>query len=153
MDDIMEIVWLALCRVYDEQIYLINNRVSERSIVFWFGIYFHELMQGTEFESLDIDVEYNRNFQDAKRTENFERGTFPDFILHERGSNENNILIIEFKPWWNAGTDDDIIKLGDFTATLSGYNYDIGLSILLGQESPTCIVVEDGEVSSEITNE
>lgn len=36
---------------------------------------------------------------------------YPDFILHKRGSNDFNILIIEFKTWWNPQNDEDIEKL------------------------------------------
>lgn len=145
-EDLLQIVNSALTRVYREHDYLIQNRVSERSIVFWFGIYFHELVAETRFETFDIDVEYNRNFQDSKRTPNFEHGTFPDFILHRRGSNDHNILIIEFKPWWNTGTDDDITKLCDFTRPNGGYNYTIGLSILLDRTEPVITRVMRGEV-------
>ncbi|MCF6268640.1 MAG: hypothetical protein L3J41_02920 [Melioribacteraceae bacterium] len=108
MDEILDMVKAALARIYDAHIYLIENRVSERSIVFWFGVYLRELLKETEFETLDLDLEYNRNFQRAKRTRNFPRGTYPDFILHRRGSNDENLLIIEFKPWWNQTTDDDL---------------------------------------------
>lgn len=149
MNEILEMVTNALTRVYEEQFYLIVNRVSERSIVFWFGVYFYDLLQGTEFENLNLDVEYNRNLLGVKRTRHFRRGTYPDLILHERGSNESNILIVEFKPWWDTDIDEDIVKLQDFTNPDGEYKYDIGLSILLGQESPTCIIVKNSEVTGE----
>lgn len=151
--EILQVVKSALARVYEKHFYLIENRVSERSIAFWFGVYFYELLKGTKFENLDIDMEYNRNFQGTKRTRNFRRGTFPDFILHERGSNENNILIIEFKPWWNKRTDNDIVKLCDFTRPDGDYRYNIGLSITFGKVSPTCRVVTKGKVLAENKNE
>ncbi len=149
MNDILEIVISVLDRVYADHSYLIQNRVSERSIVFWFGIYFYELIQGTKYSEYDMDVEYNRNFQEVKRTENYPRGTFPDLILHKRGSNDSNIIIIEFKPWWNPGTGDDLKKLQDFTNHDGEYKYGLGLSILIDHETPNGKIVENGEVVGE----
>ena len=74
MDKIVKLVVSALERVYADHHYLIENRVSERSIVFWFGISLYELLNGTEFENLDLDVEYNRNLLGVKRTQHFEQG-------------------------------------------------------------------------------
>lgn len=149
MDEIVQLVVSALKRVYADHSYLIQNQVSERSIVFWFGLYFYETIQGTEYSAYDLDVEYNRNLQEVKRTENYPRGTFPDLILHKRGSNDSNILIIEFKPWWNPGTDDDLIKLQDFTNPDSSYKYDLGLSILIDRETPRGLILQNGEVVGE----
>ena len=80
--NLLGIVWDALNKVYDEHMYLIENRVSERSIVFWFGIYFYELIKETSFSEYDLDVEYNRNLREAKKTRHFKHGTYPDLILH-----------------------------------------------------------------------
>lgn len=149
MNDIVGMVVSVLDRVYADHNYLIENKVSERSIVFWFGIYIYEVIQGTRYSEYDLDVEYNRNLLEVKRTENFPHGTYPDLILHKRGNNDSNILIIEFKPWWNPGTDDDLIKLQDFTNPDNGYKYDLGLSILLGREKPQAKIIKNGEVIGE----
>jgi hypothetical protein len=141
MADIVQLVKIVMERVYVDHSYLIKNQVSERSIVFWFGIYFHEIIQGTEFSEYDLDVEYNRNLRKVKRTEQFKRGTYPDLILHKRGSNDNNILIIVSKSCWNADSSDDIRKLIDFTDPNAEYKYDLGLSVLIGREILKGIIV------------
>jgi len=149
MDEIIQLVISALERVYANHSYLIQNRVSERSIVFWFGIYFYEIIHGSEYSEFDLDTEYNRNMRAVKRTRRFPHGTYPDLILHKRGSNDSNILIIEFKPWWHPGTDDDLIKLQDFTHPDGDYKYDLGLSIVIGRDTPQGKIIQNGEVLSE----
>ena len=37
----------------------------------------------------------------TKKLPSFPNGTFPDEILYKRGSNDNNILVMEFKTYWN----------------------------------------------------
>lgn len=52
----------ACKKIYKEDKYLINNRVSERAIVFRLGIYIQRLMSwDTELKFYNLDNEYNRN--------------------------------------------------------------------------------------------
>ncbi|MBN1304913.1 MAG: hypothetical protein JXA13_10800 [Anaerolineales bacterium] len=149
MSEILEMIASSLGKIYENHIYLIEKQVSERSIVFWFGVYFHEILQGTEYSEYDLDVEYNRNMREPKRTQHSEHSTYPDLILHKRGSNESNFLIIEFKPWWNPGNDSDLQKLQDFTNPDSEYKYEIGLSILIGLEMAKYTIIKKGEIKGE----
>ncbi|WP_297453106.1 hypothetical protein [Persephonella sp.] len=137
-ENLIELVKKALDKVYQEQKYLIENRVHERSIVFWFGIYFYELLKNSEFKGYDLDFEYNRNFDDVKRTEHSVNGTYPDIILHKRGSNEYNLLAIEFKTWWSDKKQfkDDIRKLKDFINPNGKYRYKLALFVILGKDKP-----------------
>jgi len=146
-ETILDLVKATLKIIYEQDNYLIKKEVSERSIVHHFANRFGRLKEETEYSHLDIDVEYNRNLDDKKKTKRFQGGTYPDFILHERGNNENNTLIIEFKTWWNLGTDDDLIKLQDFTDPNSVYKYDLGLSIIIGRDAPIGIIVQNGEIA------
>ncbi len=135
-DKLIEFVKEALDKVYQEQKYLIENRVHERSIVFWFGVYFYELLKNSEFKSYDLDFEYNRNFDDVKRTEHFVHGTLPDIILHKRGSNEYNLLAIEFKTWWSYKKQfkNDIRKLQDFMNPNGKYRYKNALFVIFEED-------------------
>jgi hypothetical protein len=81
-----------------------------------------------------------------KKTENFPDGTYPDILLHKRGSNEHNLLIIEFKTWWSPDNSRDLIKLKDFTRPDGKYKYKCGLSIILGKDKATIIPLEKGEI-------
>ena len=109
----------------------------KRSIIFWFGVYFYKLLKNSEFKDYDLDFEYNRNFDDVKRTKHFVHGTFPDIILHKRGSKNNNLLIIEFKTSLNNKEENesrDIMKLRDFINPNGKYRYKQALFVILERD-------------------
>ncbi|MEA5107114.1 MAG: hypothetical protein VB010_07145 [Sphaerochaeta associata] len=130
-DCIHSLICSALDNLYIHDLYLIRNKVNERSIVNRFSIYFQEKLSQNGYADYNLDVEYNKDHSNLKRTINFPRGTYPDVIVHKRGSNEYNLCIIEFKPWWRSNTDRDILKLRDFSNQEGDYGYGIGLSIIL----------------------
>lgn len=143
----------ALSDLYTRDRYLIINRgndctqvsnhVSERGIVFRFGIYFESYIKElSEFRDYNIDVEYNRNNYDMKRLPSFPNGTYPDLIMHRRGSNKHNLLIIEFKTWWGTDIISDINKVREFMDPVGEYKYKQGLSVVLDKENPVCHWVE-----------
>jgi len=146
--ELFKLVNNALKRLYKHHEYLIKNKVHERSIVFWFGVYLHELLQHKEKEyaEFNLDFEYNKNHSNPKRTKNFQKGTYPDIILHKRGSNEHNLLIIEFKTWWSQDNSRDLMKLKDFTLPDGKYKYKCGLSIILGKDKPIITVLQRREI-------
>lgn len=103
----------CLDKLYENDSYLIlnyskdePNHVSERSIVFRFGIYFEEFVR-EKLPSYNLDSEYNRNKADKKFLPSWKSGCYPDIIIHKRGSNDDNFLVIEFKTWWNSEQSDD----------------------------------------------
>lgn len=139
-----ECVEKALEELYQHDEYLIVNRptgsksdchVSERGIVFRFGIYFQQLLNNTVYKDFNIDVEYNRNMYEKKMLPSFLNGTFPDLILHKRGSNDYNVLVLEFKTWWNSYTKEDINKIDQFIDKNGKYCYLLGASIVLEKEN------------------
>lgn len=136
---------IALDKVYKYDEYLIanspvenkNNHVSERGIVFRFGIYLQNLIEKYNcLKDYNLDMEYNRNFCDPKILPLFPHGTYPDMIIHKRGSNDFNLLVIEFKTWWNRNNDRDIQKIKKYMSIEGKYKYQFGLSITLNQDKP-----------------
>ena len=146
--ELFKLVDNALEKVYKHHEYLIKNQVHERSIVFWFGVYLHELLQhkGKKYAEYNLDFEYNKDHSNPKRTKNFQKGTYPDILLHKRGSNEHNLFIIEFKPWWRSDNSRDLRKLRDFTRLDGNYKYKYGLSIILRKDEATITVLQKGEI-------
>lgn len=142
-DKLENIIKQALDRLYKNDSYLIFNRpagstkdchVSERGIVFRFGLYFYELLNEIDndfFNELSLDVEYNRNFYEMKTLYSFTNGTFPDMIIHRRSSNDCNFLVLEFKTWWNKDNSRDIQKVSGFMDTKQCYRYKYGATIFL----------------------
>ena len=144
--EIQNMLCLALEAVYQKDTYLIHNNngtidnhVSERGIVFRYGIYLDEVAR-TKFPLLNVDTEYNRNRNDLKRLPTRQRGSYPDLILHERGTNNNNFLVIEFKTWWDSNQNDDKSKIEAFCDPLGEYRYKYGVLILFGKRRDEAIV-------------
>lgn len=111
--------------------------VGERAIVFRFAYYLQKILENNHlFQGLSVDCEYNRNLNDVKRTPKFPQGTYPDLILHKRGEESNNLLIMEFKAYWNKDKNKhyDIDKLNDFIDVKGDYGYDYGIYVILEKE-------------------
>ena len=92
---------------------------SERSIVHKYAIYFEKLIINELNNNCEycVDVEYNQNIDRLKTTPSRLNGAYPDMILHKRGTNDHNILVAEFKTWWNKDKkeiDKDIENSKDF---------------------------------------
>lgn len=137
IEELKSMIKRVLTRIYDVDYYLIDNKVNERSIVFRFGLYFNTLIGKSSFKGLDVDCEYNRNLGEPKRTENYPKGVLPDLLLHRRNSNDENLLVIEFKGHWNKkGRKWDKQKLEDFTSQSGEYAYALGAFIDLWEYEP-----------------
>lgn len=103
------------------------------------------------FRYLTLILNTTRITQIQKELLIFPKGAYPDLILHRRGSNDKNILLIEFKTWWHQKTDIDIKKIKNFTARDGRYKYPLGLSIVLNRERSEVNVMPfmNGEVGNE----
>ncbi len=114
----------------------IDVHVHERSICFKFGLYLNKYTEANKILSkYDLDAEYNRDIDGIKRLSNRMNGCYPDLILHKRGNNENNILIIECKGWWaqEADIESDREKIAAFLNSVR-YRYMLGLLILFNKD-------------------
>ena len=137
LDPIRQYVQRAVDEVYKNDKSLIVRDVNERSIVFRFGLYLYEILKFTEFKDFDIDVEYNRNGNDIKRIPSRPNGSFPDLIIHKRGVNTDNLLVVEFKTEWSNQTQqDDVKKIRDFMNKEGKYKFRYGATILIGRDKP-----------------
>lgn len=109
-----------------------EDHIAERSIVFRFGIYLDKHL--AKFKCLNkyhLDAEYNRDIDDLKCIPSRANGCSPDLIIHKRGSNNDNLLLIERKGWWSLkGTIiDDCNKIRDFMENKE-FKYRFGLLII-----------------------
>lgn len=136
----------ALDKVYKEQPNLIKTNSSndelvhnnERAIVFRFGHYLIELIrQESSLTDYVVDVEYNRLGYEIKRliANNVVEYIYPDLIVHKRVK-KDNLLVIEFKTWWNSNQTEDEAKIRKLIDPNGEYNYKYGLLVLLGKEEP-----------------
>lgn len=132
---ILELIKVSLERLYDQDQYLIchgeDHYNSERAVVFRFGIYFNQAVENSNL-NYTVDVEYSKNIDKIKRIGT--KNVIPDLILHERGNNENNVLVMEFKTWWGEGQKHDREKIKQFCKFEGEYKYQYGVTILLGKK-------------------
>ncbi len=126
----------ALDELYENDSYLISNHnngynhVSERGIVFRFGIYFEKIVK-KNLPGYNLDSEYNRNNGLIKKLPNRKNGSFPDIIVHKRGTNSDNLLVLEFKTWWNSDIGEDVRKIKEFCDKEGTYRFYTGAVICL----------------------
>lgn len=123
----------ALSLLYKNDKHLIDIHANERSIVFRFGYYFQNLLSmHCEYKEYFLDLEYNRDGEDPKKTANHQNGIYPDVILHKRGDNNDNLLVMEFKGHWNnEGQEKDKSKILDLMNPNGEYEYKKGYTVLL----------------------
>lgn len=119
--DVKQKVDKAISKLFKLDQYLLIHDLNERTIAHKLAVYLQE-----EFNKYDVDCEYNRNAdeiskmkmiyvveEEFKKIKNIKRefiidiiqddieymrlSTFPDVIIHERGKNTSNQLVIEIK--------------------------------------------------------
>ena len=165
INELIEMTLSVLEKLYKNDEILFINDVCERSLVFRFGIYLNNMLnKNDKFNNLNVDSEYNRNVRGVNiyksiGIDNYRRKTYPDIIIHERGTNDNNQLAIEFKKWnknkqneflayENKRINIDNAKLEYYTANNKEYKYKLGLAIVFGRviEDTTITVYLNGKV-------
>lgn len=153
-EDLNKYISCSLNILYERDHYLIYHKrddktnengshVSERSIVFRFGLYFDSIFRESITSFYHIDVEYNRDINDVKtlpQADNFveNKNRCPDLIVHRRGNNNHNLLVIEFKPWWNQNQKADKEKVKLFVTPSIQYKYKYGAVVLFGKQREEC---------------
>ncbi len=111
---------------------LLCLKANERSIT-------HKLAEHLQhqFADLDVDCEYNRHGYDVKRLTwghettrkdcTHAKTVYPDIIVHKRGCDDINILVIEVKKSDGGDPSRDMEKLSAFTDPNGEYKYKLGL--------------------------
>ena len=123
----------ALELLYRNDRHLLDTNVNERTLTARLGHYLTGL-----YPNNDVDCEYNRNGQTSKTLRLLgNRRNYPDIIVHERGTNDHNILVIEAKKAVNNDHDTDHQKLRGFTSPNDDYQYEFGIHLTFG--TPTVI--------------
>lgn len=110
----------SLKKLREKDKYLLDIAVNERTITHRLAMYIQEL-----FPDWHVDCEYNRDGMDKKalltlfiniNSDDLDAKTvFPDIIIHERGE-DNNLLVIEVKKKCNNDQlkDKDLKKLNAY---------------------------------------
>lgn len=165
----------AIKNFLDKEPFLLERNLNERTISFKFA----EYLQKEYGEKYNVDCEYNRmpnddknmdegyitkrlhlNIEEIKTNNDKGQTVFPDIIIHKRGINDNNFLVIEIKLENNkdgrrrlngkeiSSKDFDIEKLKRFTTALE---YEHGIYLEFDKDGLSNIkFFQNGE---EIVNE
>lgn len=110
----------------------------------------NRLKDNNNFSEYNIDCEYNRDIFNEKKYKEIvydekKHKIKPDLIMHKRGSNDCNILAIEFKTYFNYNKKSikiDRLKLQALTNSELNYKYKIGLLITLGKKRDKVNIVK-----------
>lgn len=134
MDIILSKLKKALRTLENKDLYLVEKDLHERTIVCKLANYLQ-----TEFEGLDVDVEYNKNADVSKKiiknsneNNDEEISVYPDIIIHKRGTSENR-LIVEVKKKTNSKNREfDMYKIIQYLNPKNNLKYENGIFIDLG---------------------
>jgi len=150
-EEVREKLFIALNQLSINDLWLLHNNLNERTIAHKLAEYIQQ-----NFPEYHVDCEYNRDVEQnsglkkvnilKERYEaiknvvvdgaSIDVSVFPDIIIHRRGTNKFNLLVIELKKSKNTNQearDFDIEKLHSFTDqsernTLK-YNYGVFLTL------------------------
>lgn len=130
----------AIKCLYKDDSFLIKNNLNERTITYRLAVYLQ-----LEFPEYHVDCEYNRmvggnmnqeyitkklelHIEEIKSDDTGAKSVFPDIIIHLRGNDKNNLLVIEVKKNYSNenNVSYDYKKLKAYTKNL---NYKLGLFI------------------------
>lgn len=120
---------------YDKDSLLSERKGMEQACVFRIGLYLQERLKKAKISDVVVDCEYNKNGDHPKRTVMFVEGVRPDLLIHKRGNNTKNLLVVEFKGWWNRAKNRDEDKLKSLTSSKDVYHYLLGAFVRLGKEN------------------
>lgn len=127
----------AILTAYLNDYDLFTRGGLEQACVFRIGYYLQKLIDSDScLRDYNLDCEYNKNGYRSKKTPRFPKGTRPDLILHDRTSNQHNLLMVEFKGWWSKKSENDHQKLEDFTDLECEYQYKLGAYVVLKKNHP-----------------
>jgi hypothetical protein len=146
---------ISIRQLFKNDAMLLENDVNERTISGKLAFYL-----SSQYPELNVDCEYNRKGDEVKRlpapessctSDTKGKTIFPDIIVHKRGKDTANKLVIEIKKDGNDDTDRDIKKLKELTSENGNYNYNYGFHITFFRDLTSKVdVYENGEqVSAE----
>ena len=147
----------AILSFYENENHLINVNANERSVTHQIALY---LSRQNTFRGFDVDCEYNRNIDITKRLDLKDpddvstavlvsKTVYPDIIIHKRGNNDSNLVVLEAK---RAGEDIgfDLNKLRAYQSMLK-YKLAVMIIIPCTQQGKFTIRWDDDNFSNEET--
>lgn len=157
----------AICSFYEHDHKLLEMAAHERACVSRVAIYLQQLLnKEPDAKNLCVDCDYGsmttdtgeefKKYMDANGAYGGGDGQygriFPDLIIHERGKQDNNLLVAEFKGYWHRHPwNEDKTKLECLTADAPSENlkpyfkYELGVFVALGRQQAYFVDFENGQ--------
>lgn len=146
--EIKEKLERAVAALMQSDVDLLRRDVNERSITHWLAIHLMPL-----FPDHDVDCEYNRDVHGGKTIDDFRdvllgrlspeewptdtdaRTVYPDIIVHRRGTNDENLLVVEVKKGIGNAEVEEVKLLGFMTNDRLHYPFAAALELAIGEEA------------------
>jgi hypothetical protein len=137
--EVGQAILAAVDSLLDRDAYLLEVDANERTISHRLAMYLER-----EFPDFNVDCEFNRDGIEPKRLRALDlhpdsedtdaKTVFPDIIVHRRGTNSKNFLVIEIKKTSNGDErEHDRRKLRGYKSILR-YRYALFLELAVGAE-------------------
>jgi hypothetical protein len=139
--ELKEKVQLALEALQRNEEYLLIKGLNERTIAAHLARYLAE-----QFPDYDVDPEYNGNVDNIGGKKLLSGSpVYPDIVIHKRGRNSENLLIIEVKKTINSGKQQeaDEQKIIGYVGEGCEFRYPFGLFLGIGTKKQTGRVRQD----------
>lgn len=156
--ELLEILKNSIYLFYLCDFYMIedSHKLHEQAITHRIAHYFENIMaiySPSAYSEYQFDVEYNKNLQNPKEIFTLcwkcqrtrcpckkyqeSQDSRPDFLIHKRGKNDSNLLLVEFKKS-KTGQDNiayDKNKLRYFTCMKGEYRFFFACSVILQEKN------------------
>lgn len=146
----------AVAKLYANEFSLFFVRGLENACVVRVIYYMQDMLNNDPrfymWRHYNLDFEYNKSSLGLKSINNRSKYIKPDLILHIRGTDEHNLMVIEFKKGRKT-SDKDIEKLRALTGDDCRYKYILGCAVVLNKRGTIYQFVENGELTECYTKE
>ncbi|RZF53057.1 hypothetical protein EXE30_07975 [Acinetobacter halotolerans] len=127
----------------DQELLILGG--NEQSLVFRLGVYLHQQLE--KDGAVALDSEYTKHAKNPKLLN--ERIIRPDLVIHQRGHDIHNLVVIECKRragYQSKKAKSDIDKLKKLTTQGFGYGYRVGVFLNFKNESVEATFIQNGEI-------
>ena len=145
-DDLKRLLIAAIRKFYRRDRALIKHNVYEVTITHRLAVYIENELRDPGDSMCHVDLEYDKDMEQAKELVPGEDGKRPDIIMHTRRSNAHNQLIVELKK--NTAVrdnDDDDRKLRGATDPNHHFRFTLGAHLNFKRRACICTWYSDGE--------
>ena len=146
MEAIRNILETAINKFNENDLYLIENDLSERCICGRLACYIQQALMTSQFSEYTVDVEYNRGAKGKDKSPKFfhDKLIVVDLIVHKRGHTEygfDNLFCVEMKKSNSRyGYNSDKARLKDMTNYDYGYNYKCGYMVIVDMKNKALMI-------------